>query len=51
MSYAPEDSVDCLHYCLPGPVDIYNQLLFHHLYTREAPREQGGAEAGEESGA
>ncbi|KAM0922598.1 hypothetical protein ACQ4PT_006078 [Festuca glaucescens] len=23
--------VDCLHWCLPGPIDLWNELLFHML--------------------
>ena len=26
-----KDKVDCLHYCLPGPVDTWTQLLFNML--------------------
>jgi len=22
---------DCLHYCVPGPIDTWNYLLYHHL--------------------
>lgn len=24
---------DCLHYCVPGPIDTWNYLLYHHLAT------------------
>ena len=35
-SYAPGPTRDCLHYCLPGPADVYNHLLFHFLTLTSA---------------
>lgn len=23
---------DCLHFCLPGPLDIFSHMLLHHLF-------------------
>ena len=31
-------AVDCLHSCLPGPVDMYNQILFNMLTTNLATK-------------
>ena len=31
-------SIDCLHYCTPGPIDDVARLLQHVLLTRAAPR-------------
>ena len=28
-----QSSLDCLHYCLPGPPDVLNQLLLHTLQS------------------
>ena len=39
---------DCLHFCLPGPVDTWSQLLFN-LWSRPALQQRianGGAEPG-----
>jgi hypothetical protein len=27
------EGMDCLHYCVPGPIHIWNELLYHLLYT------------------
>ena len=31
MGVAPMEKLDCLHYCLPGPVDLFSVLLLHAL--------------------
>ncbi|XP_002984523.2 protein trichome birefringence-like 25 [Selaginella moellendorffii] len=32
---------DCLHWCLPGPIDTWNQLLFHLLIETRRKSEMG----------
>jgi len=32
--YLPGGVYDCLHWCLPGPMDLWNQLLFHTITVR-----------------
>jgi len=27
----PKEKIDCLHYCLPGPLNFFSQLLLHRL--------------------
>ena len=27
--------VDCLHWCLPGPIDLWSELLFQMLVARQ----------------
>ncbi|XP_037454571.1 protein trichome birefringence-like 19 [Triticum dicoccoides] len=29
--------VDCLHWCLPGPIDLWSELLFHMLAAHPQP--------------
>ena len=31
----PYSTGDCLHYCTPGPLDLFPRLLLHKLYTGE----------------
>jgi hypothetical protein len=33
--------VDCLHWCLPGPIDLWNELLFQMLLPRYRPMSSG----------
>jgi len=34
-SHPPKHIDDCLHYCIPGPLDIFPQLLLNMLYNKE----------------
>ncbi|KAL5582008.1 hypothetical protein UlMin_014450 [Ulmus minor] len=29
---------DCVHWCLPGPIDTWNEMLLHILRTRQRPQ-------------
>ena len=29
--------VDCLHSCMPGPLDLFARLLLHHLHVNPNP--------------
>ena len=31
---------DCLHLCIPGPLDIFSILLLHYLIDEEAERQK-----------
>ena len=35
LYYRQDAHSDCLHYCMPGPVDLYGRLLLQMLYTGE----------------
>ena len=35
LYYRQDAHSDCLHYCLPGPVDVFGSLLLNMLYTKE----------------
>ena len=37
-SYQSADKRDCLHYCLPGPPDVYNLVLKRVLAGLRHPR-------------
>ncbi len=31
-----KDDMDCLHYCVPGPIHVWNELLYHLLREAES---------------
>lgn len=35
LYYRQDAHSDCLHYCMPGPVDLFSVLLLNMLYTKE----------------
>ena len=35
LYYRQDAHSDCLHYCMPGPVDLYSILLLNMLYNEE----------------
>ena len=32
---APSDSKDCLHYCIPGALDLFAEILLHKMFIQE----------------
>ena len=39
IANAPGFAVDCLHYCAPGPLNIFSRLFYHYLFVGDQWRQ------------